>query len=44
MIKLQIRIDGATYEKLREAAAKNHRSMNGLINYLIEEFLKKEGK
>lgn len=42
MIKLQLRIDGATYEKLKTAAAASHRSINGLINFIIEEYLKKE--
>lgn len=44
MIKLQLRIDGAIYEKLRAAASSSHRSVNGFINYLIEEYLKKEVK
>lgn len=44
MIKFLLRIDGAVYEKLQKAASKSHRSVNGLINYLIEEFLNKEGK
>jgi hypothetical protein len=44
MIKFLLRIDAATYEKLQAAASRSHRSVNGLINYLIEEYLKKEGK
>jgi hypothetical protein len=44
MIKYLLRIDGAVYEKLQNAAVKQHRSVNGLINYLIEQYLKKEGK
>ena len=42
MVKFLLRIDGNTYEKLQAAATKSHRSINGLVNYLIEEFLKKE--
>lgn len=42
MVKFLLRIDGAIYEKLQVAASKSHRSINGLINYLIEEYLKKE--
>jgi hypothetical protein len=44
MVKFLLRIDGEIYEKLQTAAEESHRSINGLINYLIEEYLKKEGK
>lgn len=44
MIKFVLRLEATHYEKLQRAAKRSKRSINGLINYLIEEFLKKEGK
>lgn len=41
MIKFLLRIDAATYDKLQAAASISHRSINGFINYLIDEYLKK---
>lgn len=42
MIKFLLRLDAATYEKLQAVASSSHRSINGLINFIIEEYLKKE--
>lgn len=42
MVKFLLRLDAANYEKLQAAAIRSHRSINGLINFIIEEYLKKE--
>ena len=42
MIKFLLRIDAATYDKLQAAASSSHRSINGLINFIIDEYLKKK--
>lgn len=42
MVKFLLRIEPATYEKLQAEAKKTKRSVTGLINYLIEEYLRKK--
>lgn len=42
MVKFLLRIEPATYEKLQVEAKKTKRSVTGLINYLIEEYLRKK--
>lgn len=42
MIKFLLRLDAATYEKLQAEANKTKRSVTGLINFIIEEYLKKK--
>ena len=42
MVKYLLRLDPVTYEKLQVKAKESKRSVAGLINYLIEEYLKKK--
>lgn len=41
MIKFLLRIDGAVYHDLELEAKRTKRSINGLINFIIEEYLRK---
>jgi hypothetical protein len=39
-VKTSIYLDGDTYEKLKEVATNDDRSINGLIVKIIKEYLK----